>query len=75
MEEVQVIEQPKERVLPDDYPVFPEYLYVVDGEVRRCMVEGTVATLKDDLRKRHGLKAEEVKNCDISARGLWEQAV
>ena len=58
-----------EQVLEDDYPVFPSYLYVCDGEPKRSSVEGTVA----DLKRARGYK--EVRNCDIGGRGLWDSVI
>lgn len=53
----------KERALPDDYPIYGDYLYVVDGKVYRSdWHDITVRELK-----RH-LKATEVRNCDIYGR-------
>ena len=52
----------KERVLSDDYPVFAGYAYVADGEVVESDISGTVADLK------RLLKATEIKNCDIFGR-------
>lgn len=53
---------PKETVLPDDYPVYGDYLYVCDGRVVRSDVFGTVR----DLRRDTG--ATEVRRCDIVGR-------
>ncbi len=53
-----------ESVLSDDYPVYGDYLYVVDGKVTRSNVFGTVRDLKRDTG---GL---EVRRCDIVARGI-----
>lgn len=56
---------PREHVLDDEYPVYPGYLYVADGKVVQSDISGTVR----DLRRY--LKAPEIRNCDIAARGLW----
>jgi hypothetical protein len=56
----------KERVLPDDYPVHYDYLYVADGKVVRSDIQGTIRHLKRDLN------AKEITNCDIFGRA--EQA-
>jgi hypothetical protein len=53
-----------EQILPDDYPVNWDYIYVVDGTPRRSDIRGTVADLKRDLH------AQEIKNCDLFNRGL-----
>ena len=50
----------KEEPLPDDYPVYGDYLYVCDGRVIRGDVFGTVATLKHDLRSYHKLEAKVI---------------
>lgn len=50
-----------ERVLPDDYPVYWDYYYVVDGKVVRSDVNGNVMTLKRDLYKLTGVMPKEVK--------------
>lgn len=58
-----------EKVLPDDYPVYGDHLYVCDGRVIRCdLMDGTVAELKRDLRSFHKLEAREITSCDISGR-------
>lgn len=56
---------PSERILPDDYPVFPAYLYVADGRVIRSMIHGTVRELKADI------PAKEIRSCDMSERDLF----
>jgi hypothetical protein len=58
-----------ENILPDDYPVYGDYLYVCDGKVIRCdLMSGTVRDLKMDLRSYYKLEALEIKNCDIEGR-------
>lgn len=52
-----------ERVLEDNYPIYGDYLYVVDGKVYRSDWHGI--TVKDLKRK---LNAKEVTNCDIFGR-------
>jgi len=54
----------KERVLPDDYPVYAGYIYVLDGVPRNSWVQGAVR----DLRRDTG--ATEVKSCDLVGREL-----
>jgi len=56
-------EKLNEPVLEDDYPVYPTYAYVIDGEVKLSTIEGTVADFK-----RAGVK--EVRRCDIVGREL-----
>ena len=54
---------PNEDVLPDDYPVYGDYLYVVDGKPYRSDWHNiSVRQLK-----RH-LKATEIRRCNICAR-------
>ena len=58
-----------ENLLPDDYPIHGDYLYVCDGKVIRCdLMSGTVRDLKRDLRSHYKLEALEIKNCDIVGR-------
>lgn len=54
-----------EPVLPDDYPVYYDYLYVADGKVVRSDIEGTVKRLKVVIN------AKEIRRCDIDGRNLW----
>lgn len=56
-----------ENVLPDDYPVYPGYLYIMDGYIVEAPSRGTVATLKGIGIREEG-KGEEVRRCDISGR-------
>lgn len=52
-----------EDILPDDYPVYGNYLYVADGKVIMSDWHGiTVAQLKAEEGFR------EVRRCNISAR-------
>lgn len=51
-----------EPILEDDYPVYGDYLYVVDGRVVRSDVFGTVR----DLKRSTG--GATVRRCDISGR-------
>jgi len=63
-----------ENLLPDNYPVYGDYLYVCDGKVIRSDVFGTVATLKRDLRDFFKLEAKEIMNCDIEGRKKINEA-
>lgn len=63
-----------ERILPDDYPVYGDYLYVSDGKVIRSDVFGNIADLKRDLRSFYKLEAKVITNCDIQARKLGDLA-
>lgn len=58
-----------ERILEDDYPIFPGYLYVADGFVIQPDFSSTVLELKKSLAYK------EIRNCDISARDLWDRAI
>ena len=61
--------QLNENLLPDDYPVYGDYLYVCDGKVIRCdLISGTIADLKRDLRSHYKLEAKAITNCDIDGR-------
>jgi hypothetical protein len=53
-----------EIVLSNDYPVYAGHVYVADGKPIVSDVFGTVADLKRDT------KAQEIKSCDLSGRGL-----
>lgn len=57
-----------EKELPEDYPVYIDYLYVCDGKVIRQDIEGTVKDLKRDLRSFYKLEAKVITNCDIHGR-------
>jgi len=58
-----------ENLLPDDYPIHGDYLYVCDGKVIRCdLMSGTVRDLKMDLRSHYKLEALIIKSCDIVGR-------
>ena len=53
----------KEEMLPDDYPVHLDYLYVGDGKVvRNDLIEGTVG----DLKRKTGLK--KISLCNLCVR-------
>ena len=52
-----------EPVLPDDYPVYADILYVADGKmIRSDLHRSTVGRLKQELG------AKEVRRCDIAGR-------
>jgi hypothetical protein len=57
--------EPKEPVLPDDYPVFPDYYYLFDGRPGRSFYPAI--TVKQ-LKRYSG--AREIRRCDAVARGL-----
>ncbi len=52
-----------EPILPDDYPIYGDYLYVVDGNVYRSDWHGVTVR---QLKYREGFK--EVRRCDIMGR-------
>lgn len=54
-----------EPVLENDYPVYPGYLYVADGEVVQSPVEGNVRRLE------RAVNATEIRRCDMAARDLF----
>lgn len=58
-----------EEILPDDYPVYGNYLYVVDGKIKICdLMEGTVREYKNFLRRYDKIEAKEIRSCDIVGR-------
>lgn len=62
-----------ENPLPDDYPVFWDYLYVIDhngGKVIHSDIQGTVAELRADLVKR-GFNAQVIRNCKMVSRNIY----
>lgn len=57
------MEELNEPILPDDYPVYGNYLYVADGAVVRSDLHNvTVRHL------RAYLNANEIRRCDIAGR-------
>lgn len=56
-----------ETVLNDNFPVYGDYLYVVDGRVECSDVFGTVKDLRRDLILQ-GRTANEVRRCNVAAR-------
>jgi hypothetical protein len=55
----------KERVLPDDYPMYYGYYYLADNQVIQCN--------KFDFdvgRWKTTFKVKEIKSCDAAGRGL-----
>jgi hypothetical protein len=55
-----------ETILPDDYPIFPHLLYVIDGAVKPAGLFGSVADLKAS-----GVK--QVRRCEIVGRQLMDK--
>jgi hypothetical protein len=63
-----------ENILEDDYPLYPNFLYLVDGEpIKNLLGVRTVKELKEVIFKHRG-HYPEVRRCDISSRNLWEYA-
>jgi hypothetical protein len=57
-----------EPVLPDDYPVYGDYLYVADGKVIKSdWHDITVRQLK------RLLGAIEIRRCDMVGRGAFDK--
>lgn len=54
---------PDEEILPDDYPVYGNYLYVADGKV--IMSDWHDVTV-GYMKRQEGFK--EVRRCNIQAR-------
>jgi hypothetical protein len=54
---------PNEDILPDDYPIYGDYLYVADGKVYRSDWHGITAA---QLKARE--KFKELRRCNIAAR-------
>lgn len=49
----------KTDALPDDYPVYLDYMYVTDDVAIISNIQGTVKELKADL-KRQGIEANNI---------------
>lgn len=63
-----------EDVLPDDYPVYWDYLYVVEidgGKVIRSDIHGTVSDLKTDLHRCRGYINPIIRRCNMTARNIY----
>ncbi len=52
-----------EPILPDDYPIYGDYLYVADGEVIRSEYHNVSAR---ELKQWMGVT--ELRRCDITGR-------
>jgi hypothetical protein len=59
------MEKLDERILPDDYPIYGDYLYVADGKVIRSDWHDITAR---EFKAREGIK--ELRRCDMVGRGL-----
>lgn len=59
-----------EKVMVASAPVYTGRFYVVDGQVVRSPIRGTVAELKEHLWRVEKMEAQVVKECDVRGRGL-----
>lgn len=59
------MEHPGEDVLPDDYPVYGDYWYIVDGSPKRSDFHNVTVGY---YKARTG--AKELRRCNASARKL-----
>lgn len=62
-----------ERILEDDYPVYPSYTYVIDdngGQVIICQIQGTIKDLKESIRQYSDLLANNIYNCNRKNRHI-----
>lgn len=64
-------QQPNERELPDDYPIFRGYLYVADGQVIRYVGDHDTTARGFKIAS----KRKSLTNCDIAARNLWKEMI
>ena len=60
-----------ERILEDDYPVYLGYWYLADGEPRQF--DAGFSGCVEQLRKQW--KCQEIRNCDLGARGMIDKCV
>lgn len=60
-----VAQQLDEPVLPDDYPIYGDFVYVVDGVVKTSDYHAITAR---EFKARTG--ASEVRRCDLAGRGF-----
>lgn len=58
----------KEVELPDDYPIHYGYLYVLNGDVIRSVLQCTVKEFKERLSTT--IEIRSLTNCDIVTRKL-----
>lgn len=59
---------PSERILENNFPVYWDYLYIVDGKVFRSDIQGTIMTLKRDL-----FKLGKIASIDVEVRTFNHQ--
>jgi len=55
----------KERILPDDYPIYAGYIYVADG---KPIVSDWHDITAREFKARENIT--ELKSCDLAGRGL-----
>lgn len=65
-----------ENVLPDDYLVYWDFLYVADQAdgthaVIKSYIKGTVKELKNDIFNMTGFRPSNIYNCKQSARNIF----
>ena len=53
-----------EKLLPDDYPIYVGYYYLVDGEVKISNIHSTVGELKSVAL------AKEIRSCSLVDRNI-----
>lgn len=61
------IDNLNEPILDDDYLVYFEYCYIIDGKMERCPLYGPGMKVRDLKR---AFQATEVRRCDLVGRGL-----
>ena len=75
MDTLKQIEDLKEPILPDDYPINCDYVYVVDGKVVRSdYFNITVRQWKYHLYRETGTLPKEIRRCDILGRSRLKEA-
>jgi len=55
-----------EPILPEDYPIYYGYNYVIDGKVVNSDIQGTAR----ELKLYH--KGTEIRRCDMVGRGMFK---
>ena len=70
-----IIQGLNEPILEDDYPIYGNYVYVVDGKVVRSDYhEITVRQWKYYLYRDTGTLPKEIRRCDILGRSRLKEA-
>lgn len=52
--------------LPDNYPVYLDYVYLCDGKPIRSDIQGTVKDLKKDLRDFYKLESKVISKWKLA---------